>query len=198
MIISALDPRVKSLPFLSDEERFTAFSNLTTEAARTVPLKEEGQAQAPVPQPAISGLQHPHHSLEPEEVHTPDAAADKPDMLEPPIKKSRSLLGDLLGDTYITHTEPAKSKMEACSEEMTKYKDESLLPMEENPLDWWKLNEHRYPHLAKLAKCYLSIPATSVPAERVFSTAGDILTDKRAALKPKHVDRIIFLRKNMK
>ena len=37
------------------------------------------------------------------------------------------------------------------------------------------------------------------PSRRWFvSTAGDILTDKRAALKSRHVDRIIFLRRNMK
>ncbi len=42
------------------------------------------------------------------------------------------------------------------------------------------------------------IPVTSVPSERVFSTAGDILSAQRACLKAKHVDMIIFLKKNMK
>ena len=162
-----------------------------------VVVKQEGQAQAPVDvqQPTLPDLPHLPQVGETEEVHPPAAAADTP---KPPEKKPWCLLGDLLGDVYISHTEPAKSKMQACSDEVAKYKDEFLLPMEQNPLDWWKLIEWCYPHLASLAKCYLSIPATSVPAERVFSTAGDILTDKRAALKSRHVDRIIFLRRNMK
>lgn len=31
-----------------------------------------------------------------------------------------------------------------------------------------------YPLLAELVKCRLCIPATSVPSERIFSTAGDL------------------------
>ena len=39
---------------------------------------------------------------------------------------------------------------------------------------------------------------TSVPSERVFSTAGDILTAQRASLSPKHLDTLLFLKKNLK
>lgn len=193
-MISALDPRVKSLPFLS-EQRFNTFAKLTTEAAGAAAVKQEGQAQAPH-QPALQDLSLLPQVVETEEAPPqPAAATGRP---EPPEKKPRSLLGNLLGDVYITHMEPAKTKMEVCSEEVARYKQEFPLPMDQNPLEWWKLNERRYPHLSSLAKCYLSIPATSVPAERVFSTAGDILTDKRAALKSRHVDRLIFFRKSMK
>uniref|UniRef100_A0A671QLV8 HAT C-terminal dimerisation domain-containing protein n=1 Tax=Sinocyclocheilus anshuiensis TaxID=1608454 RepID=A0A671QLV8_9TELE len=55
-----------------------------------------------------------------------------------------------------------------------------------------------FPLLSNLASCTLCIPGTSVAAERVFSTAGDIITAKRRALKPEHVDQLLFLHKNMK
>ena len=42
---------------------------------------------------------------------------------------------------------------------------------------WWNMNEHRFPKLAKLAKIYLGIPATSASSERLFSKAG-IITAK--------------------
>ena len=65
----------------------------------------------------------------------------------------------------------------------------------ENPLMWWKQNSFRFPRLSRMAKLYMSVPATSVPSERVFSTAGDILTASRATLSPQHVDQLIFLKK---
>lgn len=49
-----------------------------------------------------------------------------------------------------------------------------------------------------LAKRYLAAPATSVPSERVFSTAGDIVNASRSALSTDNVDKLIFLKKNMK
>lgn len=47
---------------------------------------------------------------------------------------------------------------------------------------WWKLHAHRYPNLSRIAWDYLSIPASSVPSEHLFSRAGDIITKKRNRL----------------
>ena len=63
----------------------------------------------------------------------------------------------------------------------------------EDPLVWWKAHAQGLPRLAKLAKRFLSIPSTSVPSERVFSKAGELIAARRANLKPKNVDMILFL-----
>ena len=67
-----------------------------------------------------------------------------------------------------------------------------------DPLQWWKENGARFPHLMMLAKKYLAIPGSSVPSERLFSKAGELISEKRSQLKPKNVDTILFLNKNLK
>ncbi|KAK3097183.1 hypothetical protein FSP39_007211 [Pinctada imbricata] len=64
-------------------------------------------------------------------------------------------------------------------------------------MSWWSTNGDKYPELSKLARAVLSIPGTSVPSERVFSTAGDIVTATRSCLDPEMVDKLIFLKMNM-
>ena len=54
-----------------------------------------------------------------------------------------------------------------------------------------------YPMIANVAKRYLCIPGSSVSAERVFSTARDIVTAQRSTLKSEHIDQLVFLHKNV-
>ena len=65
-----------------------------------------------------------------------------------------------------------------------------------NILDWWKKHREIYPCLYQAVKCTLSIPATSVPAERIFSLAGFLVTKRRARLMSDKVNKIIFLNRN--
>ena len=108
-----------------------------------------------------------------------DSSSDNP----PAAKKAKGLskiLGKHLGSTAsigLTPQEKIKPKLDC-------YLSHPQLEMEENLLNWWKAEHTRYPHLAKLAQKYLCICATSVPSERVFSYAGQTVSD-RSALKPK-------------
>ena len=63
-------------------------------------------------------------------------------------------------------------------------------------LGWWKDNENHYPYVAKTAKHYLCIPATSVTSERAFSTANNIVTKTRNRLDPTNVEILTFLQNN--
>ena len=42
----------------------------------------------------------------------------------------------------------------------------------------------------------MSITGTSVPAERVFSKASELISQRRSMIKPKHVNMMLFLNKN--
>jgi hypothetical protein len=63
-------------------------------------------------------------------------------------------------------------------------------------LQWWKLTHDESPNVWKLASKLLAIPATSVPPERVFSAAANVVNKKRCRLKSETVDVLMFLRGN--
>ena len=62
------------------------------------------------------------------------------------------------------------------------------------PLSWWKENCNRFPMVAALARQMLAIPATSAQSERLFSKAGQIVTDRRSSLGSDNVGLLLFLR----
>ncbi|CAM4608459.1 unnamed protein product [Leuciscus chuanchicus] len=164
---SALDPRFKSLLFLSPEEVQDTYAKLQSKAAA---LKEDD----PVPCGDVQG------DLEEEETCT--------------AKKRKSALVDLLGQTFKKTSTSATSIAE---KEIKQYQDAPSLPLTEDPLLWCKSQQHVFPLLSKLAHMHLCIPGTSVAAERVFSTAGDIISAQRSSLTPEHADQLLFLKKNM-
>ena len=119
----------------------------------------------------------------------PEAAADA----EPVAKKSAiSVIASFLG-SEITNIESADQHFD----EFQSYLSCRISDVV-NPLEWWSVNRRKYPMLAKLARRYLAIQATSVPSERLFSAAGNTITKKRNALCSDTADKLLFLNKNMK
>ena len=92
-------------------------------------------------------------------------------------------------------------QLDALECELKTYKSVKLSATQKeniNVLTWWKENQKHYPHLFKLVRSYLHIPATSVPSERIFSLAGYICRDRRSRILSKNVNKAIFLKKNAK
>ena len=88
-------------------------------------------------------------------------------------------------------------EQQSLCDEFTSYIEERPLHPNSYPLQWWMQNEKRFPKVAAVAKRYLCAPATSVPSERVFSAAGNIITKKRCSLLSENVNCLIFLNKNL-
>lgn len=128
-------------------------------------------------------------------------AAELPDTSENPSssdhvpKKRKSALADLLGETFKTNI--PLSATSTAEKEIRQYQEAPSLPLTDDPLIWWKTQAPCYPQLAKLAQRYLCVPGTSVSSERIFSTAGDIITTQRSMLTSEHADQLLFLNKNM-
>ena len=81
--------------------------------------------------------------------------------------------------------------------EVRSYTDRPCIDVDDDPLEWWRIECRNYPCLSHLASKYLSVCATSSPSERVFSASGKIVTPHRSHLKPAMVDKLVFLSQNL-
>ena len=70
--------------------------------------------------------------------------------------------------------------------EIASYRNDIPILLNDFAKNWWRKKSSQPPLLGKLAQCYLAIPGTSVPPQRVCSTASYVVT----AL------RLVFLSKN--
>ena len=105
-----------------------------------------------------------------------------------------------LAEVVVNPTTPKQR----CEEELERYLNAVKLPLvdsegeENDPLLWWKKNQDVFPILAKLARIYLAIPATSAPTERIFSRASLVISKLRNRLTPANAGMVIFLKTNLK
>ena len=161
------DPRFKSMPFLQKEEAEQLQEDVLDKLMLDVDPWEEEQKE--------------------------DFEADE----QPPSKKAKTGLGKLLSGLYSKPTKKTTSVREQTENEIKRYVDEEPPDIDINPLTWWKMHQSRFPRIAALARNNLCIPATSTPCERLFSTAGDIITNKRARLDPENASMLCFLAENL-
>jgi len=73
------------------------------------------------------------------------------------------------------------------------YLNSAVYPIKNCPIETWQYLMQFNLVLSKLAMKYLTIPATSVPSERVFSKAGQKISKLRSSLEPKRAEKLIIL-----
>jgi len=67
-------------------------------------------------------------------------------------------------------------------------------PKDKNPLDEWRRGAvHLFPWLGVLARRVLAIPATSAAPERLFCTAGNVMTKTRSRLTCDNMEELFCL-----
>lgn len=85
---------------------------------------------------------------------------------------------------------------ERVQQEIQLYRNLPAVPTSEDALGWWWRKRDSLPLLSQLSNSYLCIQASSTPPERVFSTAGDTISQERSHILPEQADMQIFLQKN--
>lgn len=120
----------------------------------------------------------------------------------PPAKRAR---GDNMVMNFITSrmknratesgpSAPATVDVAAVERELCSYAIEPITEsLSDDPVQFWKLCGERWPLLAAVAAKLLSVPATSVPSERLFSTAGMVVDRLRCSMSTDMVQQIMFL-----
>lgn len=111
----------------------------------------------------------------------------------PPNKRLRTY--DVSSDS---EDEPLSSKKTGHALVLQRYIAEPEIDLDRCPLEWWLKHEAIYPALAKVAKKFLSSPASTVPCERLFSVAGNVVSKKRSSLEPGNVNKLVCLQSWLK
>jgi len=164
---SLLNPRYKSLPFLSsdDKAKVKLYANVLYNMLLT--RRHESSSST-----TTAGTMN---------VALAVAAAS-------------SATSDLIRRVYsVSQTEQQRGFLDELEDFI---RDSTSTDLSLCPLEWWKANATRYPRIERLAAELFCIPATSCPSERVFSTAGNVVNKKRAQLSPEHAEMLVFLYEN--
>ena len=176
-VAAAMDPRTKNLYFLSKEDQAKVWN--CVDYLLNLWSSQESQ-ELNVETPVVGS---PHANA----VNNPPS--DTPNDLFD-IHDSRVDLELMRPTTSLL------SELDIYKNEISLRFIDKISKKRNNPLEWWKVNACRFPNIAKLARAVLSIPATSAPSERVFSTAGRTISKERASMLPEHADDLVFLHDN--
>ena len=182
---SLLDPRLKSLVHLDEEEQTSTIDSLVNEiVAKFSPVVDEEMV-------ILDDSPNSHQTTANETTQTSDSNGG-------PVRK-KCMLEKLLGTSFSDNGDSSVtvSHNELVMAELSRYKSEAVLELNGKPLEWWNKYKHSFPNLSLMARKYLGVVATSVPSERLFSCAGNIVTSKRSALEPENVEKLVFLHDNL-
>ena len=177
LIASFLHPRTKDLKFVSDRDRSEIHDKVKLQMCEI-----SAHLPAAAVLPSRSDVTSTDDVITSHNTHENTCDDDYMDWMDDIISP-----GEVEPTECTTHERVNREMLLYISEPATKT----------NPLCWWAKMEPVFPHLSKLAKKYLCVPASSVPAERIFSTAGHLVNRRRAALSPDNVNMLIFLNKNI-
>ena len=86
-----------------------------------------------------------------------------------------SVLDDLLGVSSTSmDVDPSSVNGET---ELNAYMRVQQVANDTDPLMWWKQHQEEFPRLARMARQYLTVPASSASTERLFRSVGLVKSD---------------------
>lgn len=98
--------------------------------------------------------------------------------------------------TVSSNVKPKSTANSQAIIEVQRYLECDLVSRSKNPCEWWSKNKYYYPILSDIFRDMFCALATSVPCERLFSKAGQIITERRNRINSKKASMLIFLNSN--
>ena len=170
-LATLLDPRFKDKFFVNNITRVSAKDMLEEELGAGSAEESEGNGSGSVTESRNDSTQ------------TPSPKRQKRDSL-------LAVVTDILDNSSSRGSSTTTS-------ELDRYLQEPVLDYKlGNPFIWWGENKARFPGLARIAQRYLSATATSVPSERLFSSAGSIYSDRRNRILAEQAENLLFIKSN--
>jgi hypothetical protein len=96
------------------------------------------------------------------------------------------LISNILADVFEN-----ESSISDLNSEIRDYLNANVEASQTDVLEYWRIKTSIYPSLAGMARCYLAIPATSAPSERVFSHCKNIVGPQRGRLSPTSIGNLL-------
>ena len=107
------------------------------------------------------------------------------------------MLGSSANDGLDSEISVRSADKDVAATEINAFFKEKNINRKSSPFVWWAGNHEKYPHLAKLARRYLSAPIGSVASERGFKVAKRV-QEGRWRLKTANVEKLLFLKYNLR
>jgi hypothetical protein len=83
-------------------------------------------------------------------------------------------LSDLLG---VSTSMDMDVDVDSVESELNAYRRAQQVPLDTDPLMWWKRHEEEFPHLTRMVRQHLAVPTTSSSTERLFRSVGIVKSD---------------------
>ncbi|CAM9769999.1 unnamed protein product [Chrysoparadoxa australica] len=188
---------------IGKERRADELASLTKLIARA---KEQERVQEEQGEEEVQDSQEPAKS--PSGPNLFKEMANRINLTRPVVNPSRSAVAVAVGcqpatkkgEDYEKRQKEIECEITTAAElEITQYWELVIPDLEDrfqNPLDFWRqmrISGH-FPYLQGVARKFLCILPSSALSERVFSSAGALITDNRTGVDPDRVDQMMLLK----
>lgn len=195
ILATILDPRFKKLGFKTEGDANIASQCLQNEYSTFLKAQRSAQSQ-PVPELITAApIVHTSNTASASASNSTCQAMSLLTETEVKLLKAKELLFAVPGGRSTTRAQAQSCSLSDAIIDIRQYLEKPPISNDECPFEYWRGSNLE---LKKLAEAYLSIPATSVPAERIFSKAGIIHNERRNRLKAKRLNELLFLSQNTK